>query len=373
MSLRILLADKSTSIDRVFRLGLQNFGAEIKSVQSGLDVLPVTESYQPHIVFADILLQKKNGYEVCKELNRNQKTRHIPVVLMWSSFMELDPKEYQNCGAKAELEKPFEIEDLRQVVNFLIKENQGQNVSEPLDFPKNIKDFPKNIKTGVVQREKPRGQENRESEPDFSFTLDQQENQKTGEGFESDQTHQQQKQLGSIDKENVFAESIDKFKLREQGDESHSFFNLEAEQDSDSEEIIKEEEEENRDSDRFGSVDLQEENRDSDRFEPVDLQTDKKLELGNFLFQPESGENSSSDMEKPGALEFLDQNEGGVQEDPPTPTSVNQGSSPVSPEARVVLEKAIREQLPGIVEKVVREELEKIFQQEMAIKKSNQN
>ncbi len=398
MSLRVLLADKSVSIEKVFRAGLQDLGAEIKSVQNGLDVLKTAETYQPHIIFVDILMQKKNGYEITRELNQNQKTKDIPVVLMWSPFMELDQKEYQNCGAKAELEKPFEIEVMRQIFNSLVKESQNQNISEFLDFPE------EEIKTDSTQEEQSLKTENKEDSQDF-FPLSDQKNQEKEEDKQK-----------PLDKENIFAESFEKFKPDKQDDESHSFFNLKVQEDSGATEISDEEDKQNlkqenrddpnnREKERFDfslgepsstedfeesakkpvfsftedssddlwevqSLDKQDsQDRPSDKpitkdtemeesgsqpgdSQTKDSQTDEKLKLQDFLYQPDS-------------------------EDPPPDTRPSRGESTpdklssLSPEIHSVLEKAIKDQLPKIVEKVVREELEKIFKQEMALKKSN--
>ena len=92
MALRVLLADESTTIKKVMQLALQDFAVEVKAVHSGLDVTEVARGFAPDIVFADVLLQKKNGYEVCAELKRDSKLNSIPTVLMWSSFMDLDEK-----------------------------------------------------------------------------------------------------------------------------------------------------------------------------------------------------------------------------------------------------------------------------------------
>jgi CheY-like chemotaxis protein len=39
------------------------------------------------IIFADVLLPKKSGYEVGKELKNDSETKNIPLVLMWSNFI----------------------------------------------------------------------------------------------------------------------------------------------------------------------------------------------------------------------------------------------------------------------------------------------
>ncbi len=135
MALRVLLADESSTIKKVFQLALQDYAVEVKPVALGVDVLSVAADFRPDIIFADILLQKKNGYEVCAELKSDDSLRSIPVVLMWSGFMELDRDKFEACEADGRLEKPFDVAQLRQVVQDLVSKTKTQSLSNYLEFP----------------------------------------------------------------------------------------------------------------------------------------------------------------------------------------------------------------------------------------------
>ncbi len=135
MALRVLLADESSTIKKVFQLALQDFAVEVRSVNIGVDVATVALSFKPDIIFADVLLQKKNGYEVTLELKQNPSLKKIPVVLMWSGFMELDEDKFQASLANASLEKPFDVAALRKLVNDLVPRTQSQRLSQFLSFP----------------------------------------------------------------------------------------------------------------------------------------------------------------------------------------------------------------------------------------------
>lgn len=135
MALRVLLADESSTIKKVMQLALSDFGVEVKAVPVGLDVLSVTKTFKPDIIFADVLLTKRSGYDVSQELKNDSETRHIPVVLMWSSFMEVDEKKVADSLADGRLEKPFDSENLRSLVNLLVKKTAENPVSSFLSFP----------------------------------------------------------------------------------------------------------------------------------------------------------------------------------------------------------------------------------------------
>jgi CheY-like chemotaxis protein len=135
MALRVLLADESSTIKKVMQLALSDFAVEVKAVPVGLDVLPVTKSFKPDIIFADVLLTKRNGYEVSQELKNDPETANIPIVLMWSGFMEIDEGKVSESKADDRLEKPFDAEHLRGLVNKLVKKTSENPVSQYLTFP----------------------------------------------------------------------------------------------------------------------------------------------------------------------------------------------------------------------------------------------
>lgn len=140
MALRVLLADESSTIKRVIQLALQDYAVEVKSVPIGLDVLPEVKLFKPDVIFADVFLPKRNGYEVCEDLKKDPSTQKIPVILMWSGFMDLDQKKASQCRSDGRLEKPFETEQLRTLVQSLVPQLKSNPISPFLKFPK-LPDF----------------------------------------------------------------------------------------------------------------------------------------------------------------------------------------------------------------------------------------
>ncbi len=130
MALRVLLADESVSIKKVMQLALQDFGVEVKSVGNGADVLPVARSFNPDIVFVDVLLSKRSGYDVCEELKNSTEFASVPVILMWSGFMEIDAQKAQSAKSSAQLEKPFDADSLRNLVKKLVPKIGENKIAE---------------------------------------------------------------------------------------------------------------------------------------------------------------------------------------------------------------------------------------------------
>src|SRR5882757_2443689 len=137
MALRVLLADNSETIKKVIQLSLQEFGVDLKVVSSGVDVLGVAEKFNQEIIFVDVLLQKVSGYDVSRFLKTHAALKTVPVILMWSGFMDLDEEKATDSLADARLEKPFDAETIRCLVTKLIAKKPAVKAAGPV----NIRDF----------------------------------------------------------------------------------------------------------------------------------------------------------------------------------------------------------------------------------------
>lgn len=140
MALRVLLADESSTIKKAIQMALSDLGVEVKSVPSGLDVLAVSRTFAPDIILADVLLTKKNGYEVCSEIKSDPQLKQTPVILMWSSFLQLDQNLFKKAKADAALEKPFDSEGLRTLIEQYVPKTAQFPLRGFLNHPK-LPDF----------------------------------------------------------------------------------------------------------------------------------------------------------------------------------------------------------------------------------------
>ena len=134
MALRVLLADESPTIKKVIQLALQDYSVEVKAVPVGIDVVPIAKVFQPDIIFVDVLLVKKSGYEVARDIKKDPDLAHIPVVLLWNSLMGIDEAKAKDSSANKRLEKPFEVETLRSIIQELSPKTVSHPISSFLNF-----------------------------------------------------------------------------------------------------------------------------------------------------------------------------------------------------------------------------------------------
>ena len=93
----------------------------------GEEGLTKAKEILPDLVILDLVMPKKDGYEVCKELKDTECTKHIPVIVLTSKKGLDDKLKSLKLGASEFLTKPFDKQELLVRVSSLIKQNRMHN------------------------------------------------------------------------------------------------------------------------------------------------------------------------------------------------------------------------------------------------------
>jgi twitching motility two-component system response regulator PilH len=112
----ILIADDSLAELQIFRQALQPTGHSIVTVMDGEAAEQKVHSEKIDLVILDVIMPKKNGFQVCRDIKNSDKFKNIPVIMVTSKDQESDKFWGMKQGANEYLTKPFRPEDLLQAV-----------------------------------------------------------------------------------------------------------------------------------------------------------------------------------------------------------------------------------------------------------------
>ncbi len=109
----LLLADDSTTIQRVVELTFASEDIDVVTVGDGTRAIEAIERDEPDIVLVDVSMPGRDGYEVASFVRSDPARDRIPVVLLTGAFEPLDESRCDAIGRHEVLVKPFEP---RQVI-----------------------------------------------------------------------------------------------------------------------------------------------------------------------------------------------------------------------------------------------------------------
>jgi CheY-like chemotaxis protein len=125
---KLLLADDSLTIQKVVSLTFNDEAMEVRTVGSGAEALESLRESLPDIVLVDVFMPEPNGYQLCERIKRDERTRHLPVVLLVGTFEPFNEAEARRVGADEVLTKPFQsIRDLVNKVGGLLGGSDDKN------------------------------------------------------------------------------------------------------------------------------------------------------------------------------------------------------------------------------------------------------
>ncbi len=118
---RVLVVDDDQRVTAVFERLLSREGYQVAIAHDGVEALEAVAAQTPDIVLLDVVMPGMNGFDVCRQLKQDHKTRLLPVVLVTGN-QERDKRiEGATAGADDFLSKPVDAQELLARVQSLVR------------------------------------------------------------------------------------------------------------------------------------------------------------------------------------------------------------------------------------------------------------
>ena len=120
MSIVLVVEDSVTQREMIEDL-LKGSGLTVRTAGDGVEALEKMQGSCPDIVVMDIIMPRMNGYELCRRIKTDPKTKCVPVVMCSSKGEEFDRYWGMKQGADAYIAKPFQPQELVGTVRQLLR------------------------------------------------------------------------------------------------------------------------------------------------------------------------------------------------------------------------------------------------------------
>jgi len=103
---RILMIEDDIFLRRVYKDQFIRAGIDFIEATNGIEGVNKVFSESPDLILLDLMLPRKNGFDVLKEIKEDKRSKDIPVIILSNLGQELDIKEGLSLGAVDYIVKP---------------------------------------------------------------------------------------------------------------------------------------------------------------------------------------------------------------------------------------------------------------------------
>ncbi|WP_026103360.1 response regulator transcription factor [Pseudanabaena sp. PCC 6802] len=121
----VMIVDDSAMIREMVCEHLKKYGMAVVEAVDGEDAMEKIKANIPDLVVTDVVMPRKNGYELCRWLKNEPKTKDVPVIMCTTKSEEFDRYWGMKQGADAYVTKPYNPNELLTTVKQLLGKVKG--------------------------------------------------------------------------------------------------------------------------------------------------------------------------------------------------------------------------------------------------------
>ena len=131
---KILVIDDDANISSLLKMYFENEGYDVKLACDGVEGLSYFKMFEPDLVLLDIMMPRKDGWQVCREI---REISAKPIIMITAKSEVFDKVLGLELGADDFVVKPFDMKELSARVKAVLrryKNNTRQNDDEVIKF-----------------------------------------------------------------------------------------------------------------------------------------------------------------------------------------------------------------------------------------------
>jgi DNA-binding response OmpR family regulator len=124
MNKKVLICDDELYIQEAVQYVVRQAGYTPLLAQDGEESLAVAQKESPDLIILDIMMPKRNGFEVCELLKNDSKTKNIYIIMLTARGYDTDSLKSEKCGADELITKPFSPRKLQRRLKEVLENNK---------------------------------------------------------------------------------------------------------------------------------------------------------------------------------------------------------------------------------------------------------
>ena len=120
MAHTLLLVDDEPNILISLEFLMKREGYQVLLARDGVEALELLAQHRPDLILLDVMMPRKNGFEVCQELRANDAYKSIRILILTAKGRDTDVAKGLALGADAYMTKPFSTRELVEKVRSLL-------------------------------------------------------------------------------------------------------------------------------------------------------------------------------------------------------------------------------------------------------------
>jgi len=121
----ILVVEDDENIQQLVGYNLAKAGFHVVYADNGEQALSVIKREKPELIVLDLMLPGLNGFEVCKLVRKDPKTKNLPIVMLTAKSEENDMAAGLDLGADDYITKPFSPKILISRIKAALRRKEG--------------------------------------------------------------------------------------------------------------------------------------------------------------------------------------------------------------------------------------------------------
>ena len=118
MNTKLLVVDDDQNICDMLKLYFENEGYEVRTANDGVEGLSLFKVYDPDLVLLDIMMPRKDGWQVCREI---REVSPKPVIMITAKGEVFDKVLGLELGADDFMVKPFDMKELSARIKAVLR------------------------------------------------------------------------------------------------------------------------------------------------------------------------------------------------------------------------------------------------------------